>query len=408
MRRNIVAIIACIFSFFFLAYVYKIVHDISHIQDRLLDSSNVIDVSQEIETKVLITSDDLPVGGNWTRAEFDDSGWNPVRIPQYIHGNPAYRSGNYVYYRIKVPAASIAKLPHLKNEIALGLQQVGFTKTEIFVNGVLTQTNSPKSSEESMTSVPVGNDGDQWVTIKGLITIGNMGIAHRGKIFLGKGAELNELHRISYKLMTVFPLIFILCKGIILFLFTMIFLVIRVSPFFDKFLLFGLFTISEDFLASNLIQKYFTHYQLTYLFTAVNIGALVSLYLFFCDAAGKRVTRQRIIIITYYLVISGALVSFDTLYANKFFTFSEFGKFWNLALCLVLVVMLPVIFLRNKILALGMGTSLGLTLWSTFFANDMGLNYKAYGNLILFVSVAFETFQLLRRDTEFSRPLSRS
>lgn len=403
MRRSLVATLACLFSVFFIGYVYKLADDISHIQDRLLESENVIDVTSEIETRVLVTPVDLEPEGEWTRSGFDDSGWTPVRIPRYLTGEKHFSPGNFVYYRITVPAGSIAKLAHLKSELALGLQQVGFSRTQIFVNGKHWLSSSPGNSQESMTTVSIGDSGDQLVTIKGLLREGSMGIAHRGKIFLGKGAELNELHRMSYKLMTVFPLVFILSKGSILFLFTMIFLVIKVSPFFDKFLIFGLCAVSEDFFSGNFLQKFLTLNQLTYLFTLVNVGAVVFLFLFFGDAAGRKFPKKWIVTGPLILALTGTLIALDVLYTNHFFTFTELLKFWNLALSIVLFTMLPFFLRSNRILALGMAISLGLTLWSTFFASNVGLNYKAFGSLILFFSVAYETFRLLRNEQDLLR-----
>lgn len=403
MRRKAVTVVTCLFSLFFLAFVYKLADDISGIQSLILRSPNVIDVTDALETKVLVTGTELPSAGDWVGKDFDDSSWVSLKLPKYLTGEKDFVPGNFVYYRILVPGSELQKLSHLRDELALGLQQVGFSRVEFTLNGKLWRANTPASSQESLIIIPVGNSGDQLVAIKGWLKEGNMGIVHRSRIMLGKGAELNELYGVSYKLQTVFPLIFILSKGSILFLFTMIFLVISVSPFFDKFLIFGLCVVAEDFLVGSFLQKVLTLNQLTYLFTLVNIGAVIFLFLFSTDAAGKRIARGKIIAGSVILTVIGSLIAVDVLHRNFLFGFNGLLKFWNISLMIVLLSMIPSFFKRNKVLAAGLVVALALNMWSTFFSANVGINYKAFGNLILFLTVAYETFLLLRKEQDLLR-----
>src|SRR5690606_4636605 len=135
-----------------------------------------------------------------------------IKLPRHrISEEQGYADGAYAYYRIHIPKQAFSQLEHLKGQTFLGLQYIFFKHLDIYVNGEHFAANTPNDSLESIINIPVENGVDNIVAIRGLIKAGDStGIEHRGKLFLGKGAELNELHRKVYKGMTVFQLIFIL------------------------------------------------------------------------------------------------------------------------------------------------------------------------------------------------------
>src|SRR5690606_2589712 len=151
--------------------------------------------------------------------------------------------------------------------------------------------------------------------IRGLIKAGDStGIEHRGKLFLGKGAELNELHRKVYKGMTVFQLIFILSKGSILFVFTLIFILLNVHRSFEKFLMFGVCAVLEEVLAGDYLYAYLDLHQQLFLFTLVNAGAVFFLALFFADLLNLELKAKRIRNTAVGLFLASVLMTIDALY----------------------------------------------------------------------------------------------
>ncbi|MES2527008.1 MAG: ATP-binding protein [Bdellovibrionota bacterium] len=388
MKSKSVVFLSCFFSLFFLFYLFRLADNISNTEKKLIESPNVLDVTEIITTKLRINNGD----------------WKEVKIPAHrIVAEKDFREGNFAYYQILVPAEIFKKLPKLPNEIFLGLQYVSFSRFEVSVNGKLYRANTPVNHNELILNIPLEDNIDNLIDIKGWIKAGDTGINHRGKIIAGKGAELNELHRKAYKGMTVFQLIFILSKGSILFVFVLVYLVTTVSVSFEKFLLFGFCVVAEEFLAGDYVSQFLNFNQVLYLFTVVNIGAVIFLFLFLSDVRGWSWTRKQILLGSLILSTFGFLMASDVLFANIVFNVTHVLRFWNMALASVLIVFIPQFYRRDKILSSVMLISLSLTLWSTFFSANVGFNYKAFGSLLLFYLIAYQTFLLLRKEQDLLR-----
>lgn len=403
MKKSFVSVAAVLFSVFFLAFVFRLSRDIAGTEQILEASKNVKDVTDLIEVRMLLSSERLPENGEWRKEGFDDAAWEVVRLPHTILGRKDFRPGNFVHYRILLPKASQSGLEGVVDELSLALQYVGFSSTEFHLNGEFFRRSTSGTSGEAMTVLPIRGGEDNLISLVGTIAPGDTGINHRGKILLGKSGELNELHRLAYKGNTVFPLVFILSKGSVLFVFTLIFLLVSVPASFEKFLAFGLFAVAEDFLTGEWLFQYFTLNQLTYAFGLVNVGAVVFLTLFFADALGKKLSRNLVTGGAVFLLALGIISATDVLYHNLVFTFTEFLKLWNLILALVIAVALPLFFRTRKVVFSGLLMALLLILYSSFISQNVGMNLKAYGSLLLFFAIAAETFLLFRREQELLR-----
>ena len=397
MKKNkVVLVLSCIFSLSFLYFVIYTTENLGNVENTLAISPNIQDVTDKIETKIFVTNKEIDSG--WSKPDFLDSHWKSIKIPKdWVPKESEFKEGNFTYYRILVPKESISKLSHLHNESVLSLYYVLFSKVDVFVNGVFRSTNKPRNYNESILSIPIDESKDNIIALKGYIKTGDTGINHRGKIFAGKEAELNELHRKSYKGQTVFSLIFILCKGSILFIFTLIFLVMKVERFFEKSLMFGMFVLLEDILTGDYLTHLLNLNQMVYLYNLANIGAIIFLFLFMSDVIQLKYSKKLIGVIVGSLFVTSFLVAFDVLYTSYVFTIDDFLKFWNAIMIVVLLNFIPRVFKEDKILFFALSIAAILTGYSAFFSSNVGHNLKEISGLLIFFMVAYQTFILFRR-----------
>jgi signal transduction histidine kinase/CheY-like chemotaxis protein len=399
-KSKIVLVLSGLFCLLFAIYLRNLDFEIANLQKNMLASPNVSDITGKFSTKVLVGAENA-VGQDWMGPGFNEASWKEIQIPKYwIAQEKDFKPGNFVYYRIHIPQSLIKDFSHLKNEVSLSLYYILFKKVDIFVNGQFVKSNSPKNYDESLIITSLDETKDNLIAIRGTITTGDTGINHRLPIMVGKSAELNQLYTSSYKGQTVFTLIYILCKGSILFIFALIFFVVRVDRFFEKFLMFGIFVVSEDVLKGDFLTGILNLDQQVYLYNLVNIGIVLFLYLFMSDVVSKVVSKKKVIVAISILTVVCYGIAFDVLKKNYFFNIDQFLKFWNLMTMLVLIYFIPVTFKIDKILASLLTVALLLTGWSTFVAENVGHNLKAVGSLLIFFMAAYQTFLLFKREQD--------
>lgn len=399
MKNRVIAGLTIAFALFFIVFVINVTKNLSNAKKDLLKSPNIVDVTDVLSSKVLVTSEDLPVEGDWSKPDFADSSWSPIKIPSYqLIKDKNFVEGNFVYYRIKLPKKAFDSLGKLENESFLALQYVFFHKLDIIINGFFYSSNNPVNSMEASIIVPVKEDSDNLISIKGYIKTSDSGIDHRDKILLGKGGELTELHRASYKAQTVYQLVFILCKGSILFIFALIFLLIKVDISFGKFFVFGLCAVVEELIAGDYLYGPLNLNQMVFLYNFVNLAGAVAVFLFFAELLNLKFSKLSIQIGALVLGVISVLITSDALYWSNIFNIDTFMKFWNLVTVLVMVFFLPKSIKFDRILFFSLCTTISLYLWGALFSSNIGLNLKAYGNLLLFVMVAYQTFVLFSRE----------
>ena len=211
MKKNkALLVLSGIVSLFFLFYVITLTRDIGKTEERLIESPNVVDVTNVITTRLLETPENFTQDLSWTKPGFNEKQWKQVSVPKHrIVQEPDFKEGNFAYYRILIPKESFLSLKEFQKEIFLALQYIQFFNFDIYINGKFFTSNTPSNYGESIVNIPLDWTINNIVAIKGTIKTGDSGINHRGKILVGKGAELNELHRKSYKTGTVLNLIFI-------------------------------------------------------------------------------------------------------------------------------------------------------------------------------------------------------
>lgn len=372
--------------------------DLSNVENKLLESPNIIDVTKIIKTYSLVTSQKFTTD-TWTQNDFDDTSWKKVKIPQHENiGDPEFKEGNYIYYRILIPKAAFERLKKYKSEVSLSVQEVQLKKFEIFINGKFFRAYTPNTIQESLDVIPLDETKDNLVCFKGLIESGDYGIYSRGKILIGKTGELNQLFTASYKSGAVFSLIYLFCKGSILVVFALLFMVLNVAKFFEKSLLFIMFVIMEDIIVGEYLSEYLTLYHQVGIYNLTNVGITISLFLFLAEVLEVKYPKSRIIIFSLGLVLISSAFTLDLLKLNYFFNFDLYLKFWNAVFVSVLIFFLPRMLKREKVLASIVCVSLGLTLWSSLFAINVGFNLKTFSNLLIFFGVAYQTFMLFRKD----------
>lgn len=367
---------------------------------KLIENSvNVSDVTNLISTYLLVTEANMPNDGEWTKSNFNDQDWSKIQIPSYqIVQDKKFKEGNYAYYRIKLPKIAFEKLSSLQNESSLALSVIFFNRLDIVLNGSLFKTNKPSNSAEANVIVPIKEGQDNIICLKAHIVTGDTGIDHRDKILLGKSAELNALYGADYKTQTAFQLVFILCKGSILFIFALIFLLLKVETSFEKFFIFGLCALVEELIAGEYLYGPLNFNQMVYLYNFVNVGATTAVFLFFAELLKNTYSKKIIRILFAVLLIVSTLLAMDALYLNFAVDLTTFMKSWNLMTVSILIYYLPKVIKFDRILFVGLLTSVVLYFWGTLPTNNIGLNYKAYGNLLLFIMVAYQTFSLFRRE----------
>ena len=246
-KSKVVLVLSAVFAVLFLYYLKVLDQGIANLDTDIFKTSNVIDVTDKIQTRILISPEDLK-NNEWLVSDFYDQNWKKVTLPKFwIAKEPEFKEGSFAFYRIKIPVQVMKNFSGMEDQISLALYYLTFKESQIFVNGKLFRKHKPENHNESVLNIPLDEKQENIVGIKVPLHAGDTGINHRLPIMLGKGTELNALYLRSYKAQTVFTLIYILCKGSVLFIFTLIFFLVRVEKYFEKFLMFGIFAVSEDF-----------------------------------------------------------------------------------------------------------------------------------------------------------------
>ena len=397
MKNKIILTIASLFLGFFLVFIFKLSDDISRKEEILVSSPNVLDVTDKIQTKALVTPEDLRPE-QWAQKDSSEERWSSVSIPTYAPiKEQDFVEGNFGYYRIYIPKEVTSKFTQFEGEIEFSPQYVFFSFVEIYVNGKFLRTNTTHTGTGALLTIPVTVGADNLIAIKGKIKTGDTGIKHRGKILLGKSSEIRELHTSSYKGSIVFPLIFLLSKGSVIFVFGLIYLLLNVERFFEKSLIFSICAFGEDLLVGDFFASELTINSRVYGYNILNIIAAICLFLFLGDVAQKKYKRNTIWIGSILLALVSTLAAIDILHTNKVFNFNTYLQFWNLIPICVMGYYIPRFLKSDKILVLIMVTSIILSGMSLFSAN-IGLNYKMLGNLLLFFMVAYQSFALFRKE----------
>lgn len=398
MKNKFILAVSCLFSLIFLGYIFKLADEIQHDEVRLEMSPNIKDVTNKIKTKILVTKEDLPAE-TWGTANYNGLKWNEIKIPSHsIITDKEYAPGSYVYYSIYVPKEETDTLSHLKGQLELALGGVFISKAEVFVNGSFLRLNTPETYMQSNLNIPVEIGRDNVIGIKGYIKDGDRGIYHRKHIYLGKASELYSLYSFSYRGDTVFPLIFVLCKGSVIFVFTLIFLLLNVGKFFEKSLLFSLCAVGEDILTGDFLTNLLNLNIRAYLHNLFCTGGAIFLFLFLGDVISKPVKKKHALIGSLALAFVSFSMMSELLYRGLIFNFDIYLKFWIIIFVSIQVYYLPKILKVDKVLFSVIATSVALTLWSSLLVDNIGLNLKLFANLLLFFMVAYQSFALFRKE----------
>lgn len=400
MKETLVRFLTVIFSIFFIGFVVFTADDLSRAQESILKSPHVFDAQNVISTRLLVTTESLPLDGEWTQENFNDSSWTPTKIPSaQIPQEKDYSIGSYGYYRIRIPANAVQKLHHLKNEVSIALQYVLFSKVDIYVNGEFLKATSPRTVNEYIQIIPIPIDKDALIAIKGYIGVPfDTGINHRADILIGKTSELNEIFVAGYKRQTTYQLVFILCKGSILFIFALIFLLLKVDSSFSKFFFFGICTMVEELIAGEYLNPYLSYHVQIFVYNYANLGATIFVLLFFAELLNMAISRERLWTITIALGVVSSLIAADVINKNYYFDVSSWMRFWNVVMIFVMTFYVPKIYKVDKTLFSVILVTIFLYAWGVAPSSNIGLNFKRYGNLLLFVMVAYQTFVMFRRE----------
>lgn len=396
MKKNkLVLGVSVLVSIVFILFLIKTTDDLGKIDKTLSNSPNVENVTEKLQTKILISKEEPT---DWFSLNFIDQSWKSIQVPRdYVPKEPGFEEGAFIFYRMYLPKSDLTKIKHLQNESVLNLYYVLFSRVDIYVNGRFYQTNKQTNYNEAIIEIPISENSDNLIALKGYIKTGDKGISHRGLIFAGKKAELSELHRKSYKGTTVLSLVFIFCKGSIFLIFTLIFMVVNVERYFEKSLLFSLFVLMEDILTGDFVTGILNFHQMVALYDIANIGMNLCLFLFLNDVIQKSINKRYLILASSALVVLATYITIDSLFYLKFFTIDSFLKFWNIVLLTNLMFFIPRLFRNSKSLAMSLVVAGLMTVWSTFFSQNVGNNLKAFSNLLIFLMVAYETFLLFKR-----------
>lgn len=398
MKNKFILAATCLFSLLFLGYIFKLADEIQNDEVRLEMSPNIKDVTKNLTTKILVTKEDLSPEV-WGTANFNGLNWNKIEIPSYsIIQDKEYAPGSFAYYSIFVPKEETEKLSSLKGQLELALGGAYFSKAEVYVNGSFLRVNTPETYLQANLNIPVEMGRDNVIGIKGLIKEGDRGIYHRKHIYLGKAAELYSIFSFSYRGDTIFPLIFVLCKGSVIFVFTLIFLLLNVGKFFEKSLLFSLCAVGEDILTGDFLTNILNLNARAYLHNLFCTGGAIFLFLFLGDVVGKPVKKKTAIIGSLILAIFSFSMMSELLYRGSLFNFDNYLKFWIITFVAIQIYYLPKILKVDKVLFSVILTSVVLTIWSSLLVDNIGLNLKLFANLLLFFMVAYQSFALFRKE----------
>jgi hypothetical protein len=102
MKKNkAILLLSGFVSLLFLVYICVLSRDIIKSEDNLAASPNVVDVTNLIQTKLLVTPKDFKNDLSWASPRLNDESWKTVSIPKHrTVQEPDFKNGNYGYYRI--------------------------------------------------------------------------------------------------------------------------------------------------------------------------------------------------------------------------------------------------------------------------------------------------------------------
>lgn len=398
MKNRIITTLIILFAVFYISFVTYVTDGLHKSYSNILKSKNVIDVTEVISTRINVTPLELKDG--WTSRNFNDHDWEQVRIPSYkAIQKKEFVPANFIYYRIVIPRSAFEKINHLKNESFVVLQSVFLSRFDVFINEKFYKTFKPINAGENKTILPVNDFEDNIISIKGYISAGDTGIDSRDGILLGKGVEFNEIYRADYKAQTAFPLVFILSKGSILFLFCLMYLLVKVDRSFDKFFIFGICAVVEELIAGDYLYGPLNFNQMVYLYSFVNFVAGCALFLFFSDLTKRLWNKKILTVLGIVIGLVSLFLTIDAIYTNHIIDISKLMRFWNYVTLSILCFYLVRIFRIDRGFGIGLLITIVLYL-SGALVFDIGMNLKAYGNLLLFSMVAYQTFGLFRREQD--------
>lgn len=388
-----------LFCLLFLGGVFSLAYDIINSQAALISKPDIKVVDSLIETKILFTAESLP-SEKWMSPEQNSAlNWKPTIIPSTpIIGSPGFELGNYAYYQIRIPENAFGELKYLESEIGFAPGFIAFKNFEVFVNGKFLSRYAPELESSGMILIPVDPSRDNIISLKARIQEGDLGINHRSKILLGRMSTLREKYLNGFKSTYLFPLIFILCKTSVVFVFALIYILLNVEKFFEISLLFSLCTIGEDLVVGDFFTHFLSIQARVYLYNTLNIGSTYFLFIFLAAVLGKSINQSFLLIGFGILTFLSYIASLDLVLWGKFMTFDIYLHFWNVMLGCILLFYLPSFWKKNWILLFTTAVALSLTFYNLAMSTNPGLNYKMYGNLIIFFMVAYQSFALFRAE----------
>lgn len=351
----------------------------------------------------------------WVLDEFDDQEWPVFNLPNsVIRRAKEYKYGEniWLYYRITLDVPP--QLINENEEIAFSPMYVNHNIYEVYLNNTKIHAGNKIGDNPGLLVITIPKEvlknGQVKIMIKGSMFHNyESGISHRAYWLLGKEHLLRQLYLDQERSTSTFHLLFLLSKGGIIIIFSIIFVFMSVQRGFFSFLIFAIFSSFENILIAPYLGEMLslqTRNNIIFCFKSISMVAFFSFLVNYLHLKKKN-SLVLIVSSIVFLVISLALWEYNFGESVNILTLLNITQvLWLLILLMSILLCLFILnkirlkkmevnrisFFRNIFLALCLYFS--LILWISFFTGTYkGFDFKPVIELLFFLYIATETFQ---------------
>lgn len=353
----------------------------------------------------------------WSKNDYNANKWSRTYFPkQPIKRLPGYEAGEdkWIYYRINLTIPE--SLKNTEDEIAFSTLYIKHSSYFVYINGNIVSSGNMENDNSKFIVVPIpknfiSEDGKVTIGIKGsLFNSSDTGLSHRGKWYLGPEKVIYKLYLHGERALNTFYLLFLLTKGGIIAIFSIIYIFTSGQRGLLAFLIFAVFSTVESlfigkFLTNIVTDPYHRLYAVFYFKTFAYLGLLS----FFLSYWSVRRAKKYVVYSSMFFfgLISFSLYNFSS---GGWFKVVRVLNLTNMMLLCVLAISILVggtsYFMwtrmdltKNKIapirnMVIASSLYFIAVLYLSFFSGDFkGFDIRPVLDLFFFLYVAIEIMQ---------------
>lgn len=386
---------------------------------RIGSGQNVFDLRQSgLITRISFESSEL-CDRNGTKTpcsalpEFNDQAWQQTSLPlkniRKLEDHAQGLKNQTVSYRMHVDIPEV--LRDGKQEIAFTPFYVNHQRYYVYLNGRLVFASDGENLLGRTVVIPIPPEDAMaekaLITLIAKLEVQDEGIQHEAPIYIGPKKYLDEVYVAAERGNATYFLMFIISKGSVFIVFSLIFFFSRRQNAMFWFLMFAVCVTAEDLLQSVLVYGFLDLFQQVVLYFSVKSCAIVFLFLAVSDFL--RVNLRGRLVRTFLAAIPLSTVALLTIYSvdPSKISIPNLFTFTNAQLCVAVGAMIAagiVAILKRRrgmwsdgrnsdygVLVTSLSVYLCLVIVESFFTEYRGFDKRALYDLGLFYLIAFVT-----------------